>query len=78
MILAVKIAQYGHLLMLLVFHAVGHHVVLVTRAGWVNFELSIKCVGASCSFPIPLCCLNHALLIYTMHISFSEINSGEY
>ena len=29
-------------------------VFLVTRAAWESFEFSIKCVGASRSFPPPL------------------------
>ena len=35
---------------------------LVTCAAWVNFEFSIKCVGASRSFPPPLPFLHYALL----------------
>ena len=27
---------------------------LVTRAAWVSLEISIKCVGALRSFPLPL------------------------
>ena len=37
---------------------------LVTRAAWVNFESSIKCIGASRSFPPPLRCLHYALLVW--------------
>ena len=41
---------------------------LVTRAAWVNLEISIKCVGALRSFPPPLSLFHYALLVINLKL----------